>query len=198
MSPGLILVRHAMSAVDPAVPSRFWGLTESAREDCVLLAEHLRGATLAPAIMTSDEPKARETATILGLRLGIPVEVDAGLAEADRPYIDGDYRSLALRYVGGEPHTGWEPRESVVIRFASAVERARSRHPAGDLVVVNHGLALTLFLASFPPVHVGDVAVPFDGSAFWAALTFPDAWRYDPEQSTFTRLFEAGLPPTRA
>ena len=54
MGRGLIFIRHAMSAVDSDVSSKDWGLTESAREDCVLLAHALPGR-LAPVVFSSTE-----------------------------------------------------------------------------------------------------------------------------------------------
>ena len=55
-----------------------------------------------------------------------------------------------------------------------------------DLIVVNHGLALSLYLASRTRIDL----VPF-----WQALTFPDAWRLDLESGELSHLFHAGLPP---
>jgi len=84
MSP-VILVRHAMPVVEPGVAASLWGLGDAAREDTVLLTHALpRGIA---GIWSSDERKARETADVIGLRIGLPVQVDARLSEVDRPQV---------------------------------------------------------------------------------------------------------------
>ena len=188
MNRAVILVRHAMPEVTPGLASRLWPLSEAAKEDCVLLAHALPGV-LAPTILTSDERKACETATVIGMRRGLDVVVDERLREVDRPQTwDDDYRSLVMRYLGGEPLAGWEPQASAMARFEAAIMEADERlgPVPGDLVVSNHGIALSLWLASVAAIDL----VPF-----WRALTFPDAWRWDPAMGEVRRQFERGLPP---
>ncbi|MGH2609222.1 MAG: histidine phosphatase family protein, partial [Tepidiformaceae bacterium] len=118
MTRALILVRHAMSDVQSGVASRLWGITESAGEDCVLLA-HALPEHLAPVIWSSSERKAEQTAAIIAMRRGLRVAVDEGLGEVDRPTTwEGDYRAQAAAYLAGAAHPGWEPRERVMRRFA--------------------------------------------------------------------------------
>lgn len=186
MGRGVILVRHAMPQVIVGTASTLWRLSEPAREDCVLLA-HALPKDLAPVIYTSPEPKAAETAAIIALRLGLEVVADARLAEADRPQgWEDDYRATVLRYLAGGEEAGWEPAVAVRGRFAAAVEGALAAHTAGDILVSNHGMALSLYCA--------DVA-EIDLAGFWRELTFPDAWRLDLERRTLERLYFGGLPP---
>jgi 2,3-bisphosphoglycerate-dependent phosphoglycerate mutase len=147
----VILVRHAMPELDPAVPHHDWHLGEAGRAAARELAAHLsRDAR----VVSSDEPKARETAE----ELGLPVRLDARLREVSRPAVwRDDYRALARRYVGGESLPGWEPHDAVIARFRAA---------ATADIVVTHGLAMTLFLGQ--------------DAAFWEELRFPDAWRVSP------------------
>ena len=175
-----------MSDVVRGVSSKLWGITEAAREDCVLLAHHL-SSDVGPAAYTSDERKALETAQVIGLRRGLRVVVDDRFAEVDRPTTwDDDYRAQAARYLGDRAEPGWEPRDRVVARFSAGVAAAIEASAAADIVIVNHGLALSLYVASVTTIDV----VPF-----WQALTFPDAWRLDLEAGTIERLYFAGLPP---
>ncbi len=185
MSRGLILVRHAMPEVVPGISSKLWILGEHSREDCVLLA-HALPAGLAPVVHASDQPKARETAAVIALRRGLSMVTDRRLAEVDQGgrWIDDDYRAVAAAYLGGSDEPGWEPRAAVVQRFTHAVDDALAASPAGDLVVVNHGLALSLYLASVTALEI----VPF-----WQSLTFPDAWRLDLATSSLARVFGGGL-----
>ena len=186
MGRAVILIRHAMPQVVAGVSSTLWTLGESAREDCVLLA-HALPKDLGPVIYTSPEPKAAETAAVLALRLGLQVVKDARLAEADRPTTwDDDYRAMVLEYLERGDQPGWEPAEAVRTRFTAAVDAALAAHPSGDVIVANHGMALSLYAAS-----VADIDLP----AFWRALTFPDAWRVDLDTRVLERLFFGGLSP---
>jgi broad specificity phosphatase PhoE len=151
----VILVRHAMPELDPAVPHHEWRLGEAGRAAARELAVRLpRDAS----VVASDEPKARETAEEIA---GGPVHLEPGLREVERPAAwRADYRDLARRYVAGESLEGWEPHDVVVARFAAAAEGAE--------VVVTHGLAMTLWLAAEGLVE--------DRVTFWEQIRFPDAW----------------------
>ena len=182
MTRAIILVRHAMPKVVPGVAPKRWTLSESAAEDCVLLA-HALPENLAPSIHTSNEAKAEQTARIVAMRRGLTVTIDPRLAEVDRPqeWVE-DHRALAAAYLAGADHAGWEPRAAVVSRFASAVGDAMVlQHDSdGDTVVVNHGMALSLYLAN---------AAGIDVVSFWRALAFPDAWRFDLGTLEIMRLY---------
>jgi len=147
----VILVRHAMPELIPEVPHHLWELGESGRAAARALAARLPADA---RIVTSDEPKARQTAEEIVAVRGGTLTVDAGLREAARPATwNQDYRDDARRYVGGEQLDGWEPHAAVIERFTVAAR--------GD-IVVTHGVAMTLYLGA--------------GVDFWADLRFPDAW----------------------
>lgn len=170
-----------MPKVERGVASRLWGLSEASREDCVLLAHALPRPVA--AIWSSDEPKARETAEVIGLRLGLPVQIDHAFAEVDRPEIwDRDYREVAAAYLRGVVEPGWEARAAVVKRFSDGVARARP-DGAGDIVIVNHGLAMSLWLST---------QTQLDVEPWWRALTLPDAWRFDPGTGGLERVWMGG------
>lgn len=177
MGRGLVLVRHAMPDVIPGVDSRGWRLGEAGRAAAAKLAGKLAAGRLA-AVFSSDEPKAWQTADEIAAAAGLDVCIDAGFAEVQRPtQWDEDYRAAAARYLSHGAQ-GWESRDSVVRRFGEAVERALATHAGGDVVVVNHGLALSLYLAARTDI----AAVPF-----WRELAFPDAWRLDLESVSLVR-----------
>ena len=177
----VVLVRHAMPEVVQGTSSKLWGLGESAREDCVLLAHALPPEVT--RIISSDERKAKETADVLGLRLGVQVEVDPRFQEVDRPQVwDRDYREVASGYLSGVREPGWEDRESVVERFAAGIEQALATF-GDDIVVLNHGMALSLWVAS---------VVDIDLVPWWKALTFPDAWRVDVAAGTVEHVWLGG------
>lgn len=186
MAGRIILVRHAMPEVERGVSSRSWRLGESAKEDCVLLA-HALPSHLAPTVYCSDQPKVVETAAVIALRRGLSVVQDARFAEVDQGdrWIEEDYRGVAARYLSGFDEPGWEPRDQVVARFGAGIAGVCSRRQGGDTVVVSHGLALSLWLASVTGIEL---------VTFWRDLSFPDAWAVDPEAGTLEHLFAGGLP----
>ena len=187
MGRGLILVRHAMPLVSEKLSSAEWRLSEHSKQDCVLLA-HVLPQRLAGAVYCSNQPKTYDTARVIGIRRSLRIEADEAFREVDKPEEwfddDEDYRAAVAAYLrdGGRP--GWEEHAAVASRFGEGVDRALAPNPKGDLVVVNHGMALSLYLASKAPIDL----VPF-----WRALTFPDAWRLDLETGGLVRLFEEGI-----
>jgi len=189
---GVIFVRHAMPDVIPGVAPALWRLGEHAKEDCVLLA-HALPAHLGSPIVTSAHEKARETAVILGLRRGLEHVIDTRLRETEAPdaWVEGDFAAVVGAYLEGTVAAGWEPHEAVVARIREAlVEGAARVPPHEDLVVVTHGRAMSLYLASLaPPVITGRTTEPFEVGRFWRGLGFPDAWRLDAATNTLTRVF---------
>ncbi|MBO3738590.1 histidine phosphatase family protein [Actinoplanes flavus] len=159
----ILLVRHAMPEIDPAVPARQWRLSPDGRAAARELAPLIPAAA---RFVASPEPKARETlAEIAG---PAPVGVDAGFAEVRRPSGwtgGGEYRAAARAYLNGAEHDGWEPRDQVVARFGAAVDRHVAE--GGTLVIGTHGLAGTLWLNSRS-------AFGWPAERLWAALRFPD------------------------
>jgi broad specificity phosphatase PhoE len=71
-------------------------------------------------------------------------------------------------------------------RFADAVERILATRHDCDVVIVNHGMALSLYLELVARVDI----VPF-----WRALTFPDAWRVDLDTEQLMRLYSGAAAP---
>ncbi len=174
----LVLVRHAMPVVEPAVSSELWQLGNEGRS----AAKALRPRLAQPAyLVASDEPKAIQTLQELASRLD--VATDPGFREVRRPHAwSADYASLARAYVEGLRHDGWEDHADVVGRFAAAVARhatiaAARRHP---LVIGTHGLAPTVWLASIMPLDPSP-------ATFWERLTFPDLIDVDLIGRTATR-----------
>jgi broad specificity phosphatase PhoE len=180
-----------MPEVVPGVSSTLWELGAAAREDCVLLAHTLPQA-LAPKVFASHQPKVMQTAGVLALRRGLEVVADERLREVEQgPEWIEDYRAAAADYLRHGSHAetyGWEPRERVVERFAAGVAAAvrHNEGVAGDVLIVNHGLAMSLWLASRSNI---------DLEAFWKALTFPDAWRLDLETGEARHLWMGGRAP---
>jgi broad specificity phosphatase PhoE len=122
------LVRHAMTVIEPGVPSAEWGLSE----DGVAAAAALRLPEL--PVRTSSEPKAIATAVAAGWT----ATPDPRLVEVRRPWLGDDYEAHVARYLGGEELDGWEPR-------AHALARLRDALDGFDGIAVTHGLAIALY-----------------------------------------------------
>jgi 2,3-bisphosphoglycerate-dependent phosphoglycerate mutase len=133
----LLLVRHGET--DWNAEGRLQGhtdrpLSEFGRWQVQQLAEELGTEKLA-AIYSSDLARARETAAIVGKRLGLPVVLDPDLREKDW----GTWEGLTaverdrVEFVG-------ESTEAHQERMLHALQRISERHP-GDtrILVVTHG-----------------------------------------------------------
>ncbi|HKT37596.1 MAG TPA: histidine phosphatase family protein [Ktedonobacterales bacterium] len=175
----LLLVRHAAPAKNPALSAREWALSPSGRADAERLAEIL--APFAPAaifpddpaaIVASDELKARQTAQPLADRLGLSVEVVAGLHEHERGavgYMDDETFQATMARFFAEPDTlvfGEETANQALARFSRAVEETLARYPEGDIAIFTHGTVMSLFVAAH------SIIKPMD---FWWRLHLP-AW----------------------
>lgn len=165
-------VRHAMAVQLEGVHPTAWHLDATGRDDAERLARRLEVPARIGALVTSDEPKALETAEAIASVWGAELTSDVRLREAVRPWIGPGYRAVAHRYLRGEEPGGWEPHGEVEVRVAEAVDEACAGAGEDPVVVVTHGLCLSL--------HLGDrLGEGFDRESFWSALAFPDAWILD-------------------
>jgi len=142
----LLLVRHGET--DWNADGRLQGqtdrpLSDYGREQARQLAEDLHGEGF-DAIYSSDLSRARETAEIVGGRLGLRVELDPDLREKDW----GNWEGLTsverdrVEFVG-------ESTEAHQERTLRALRRLSERHP-GDarILVVTHGGSMRRVQAS--------------------------------------------------
>jgi broad specificity phosphatase PhoE len=156
----LILVRHGET--DWNAEGRLQGhsdrpLNDYGRRQSAQLAERLADDGIS-AVYASDLARARETAEIVGTRLGIAVTVDPDLREKNWGSWEGltPEERLTVELVG---ETTAEHRE----RILRAVERIVERHPGERVLVVTHGGSLRRIQAA-----VSGVALPvIDNCAVW-------------------------------
>jgi broad specificity phosphatase PhoE len=157
----LLLVRHGET--DWNAEGRLQGhtdrpLNEHGRRQAKDLAERLAGEG-ADAIYTSDLVRAKETAEIVGERLGLTVVVDPDLREKDWGTwegLTGDER-VHVELVG-------ESTEDHRDRVMGAIRGIVARHPAQRIVVVTHGGSLRRIQAA-----VNGVADPvIENCAVWS------------------------------
>jgi 2,3-bisphosphoglycerate-dependent phosphoglycerate mutase len=156
----LLLVRHGET--DWNAEGKLQGhtdrpLNDYGRRQAQALAERLAGESI-DAVYASDLSRARETAEILGAKLGLPVLVDPDLREKNWGNWEGltsDER-LHIEFEG-------ETSEAHRDRTLSAVQRIVERHPDGRIVVVTHGGSLRRIQAA-----VSGFALPvLENCAVW-------------------------------
>lgn len=184
--PPITYVRHAMAVPDDGVHPSSWHLDHAGRAAVRAWADRLEIGAGIGALVSSTEPKALETAEAIAERWQAEVVEDARLREAVRPWIGPGYRAIAHRYLRGEQPEGWEPHAEVADRMAAAVGDAVAQTGAGPVVVVSHGLALSVHLGH----RLGD---DFDRESFWSGLAFPAAWALEPDDVLHRSLPRASL-----
>ena len=132
----LLLVRHGET--DWNADGRLQGqtdrpLSDFGRRQARQLADDLEDEEI-EAIYASDLARARETAEIVGERLGLPVVLDPDLREKDW----GTWEGLTaverdqVEFVG-------ESTEAHRERILRALRRISQRHPGGRVLAVTHG-----------------------------------------------------------
>ena len=152
MTKYLILVKHSVPQLEPDHPASTWKLSEEGRLRAQGLAEQLED--FAPEVLvSSDEPKARETADILGNHLQLPVQILLGLHEHDRskvPFLSHDAFQGAIREFFQKPDElvfGGETANQAHTRFYGAVHSVLKDHRDKTVIIVTHGTVISLFVS---------------------------------------------------
>jgi broad specificity phosphatase PhoE len=166
----LILIKHSNPEIKADVPAKFWDLSTEGRERAANLAEKL--AKYAPqTIVSSDEPKAIQTAQIVADVQRIPHHVAQNLHEHDRSNIlanDGQSQFEAkVASFFERPDDlvyGLETATTALSRFSLALDEVIDRFPVDTLAVVAHGTVITLYVAE---------ACVIDPFPFWKSLQLP-------------------------
>jgi 2,3-bisphosphoglycerate-dependent phosphoglycerate mutase len=131
-----LLVRHGET--DWNADGRLQGqtdrpLSDFGRQQARRLADELATEDF-EAIYSSDLARARETAEIVGARVGLPVELDPDLREKDW----GTWEGLTAAERDRVEFAG-ESTEAHQERILQALQRISERHPGGNVLVVTHG-----------------------------------------------------------
>jgi probable phosphoglycerate mutase len=155
----LLLVRHGET--DWNAEGKLQGhtdrpLNDYGRRQARALADRLAEESI-EAIYASDLSRARETAEILGEKLGLPVAVDPDLREKNWGNWEG-LTSEERLHIEFEGETSAAHRE----RTLRSVQRIVESHPDGQVVVVTHGGSLRRIQAAvsgFAPPVIENCAV---------------------------------------
>jgi broad specificity phosphatase PhoE len=146
----ILLVRHGET--DWNSEGRWQGhadrpLNEAGRAQALALADSLASRRV-DAVYSSDLLRAHSTARIVADRVGLPVELDAGLREVDvgewsgRSHDDlerSDPEGFRRWREGGKGWRGGESYEQMGERVVATVLEIARRHPGGTVLIVTHG-----------------------------------------------------------
>jgi broad specificity phosphatase PhoE len=162
----LLLVRHSAPELDPTAPSHEWRLSDEGRRRCGPLAE--RVAAYGPELLVSSpEPKARETAELIAPSIGLDVQLEERLRETARRtvgWLPRDRLELGIKALVDRPDQivfGEESATAALARFDAAVAGLPDR-----ALVVTHGTVMSLYIAA---------KTGRDAFEVWQSLELPDA-----------------------
>lgn len=140
------------------------GLTAAGRAQAQLTANLLAERPRPAAIIASDLLRARETAEIIAVRLGLPLEFDPEIREQqlgvlegqrlDSPFADDPTARDTVDRLWREPFVRPDGGESIADMY-DRVHRAFRRHaearPGLDIVLVTHGGPVRMAATPEPP-----------------------------------------------
>lgn len=152
MNKYLILVKHSLPKIAENVPAHEWKLSEEGRVRARRLAQRL--ISFQPdVIVSSIEPKARETAEIIARQLNVTLQVAEGLHEHARSktqYLSEDEFQASIRKFFENPTMlvfGNETAGECHIRFDHAVKSVLNHDGGKTIVIVAHGTVISLFVS---------------------------------------------------
>lgn len=173
----LLLVKHSLVEIDETVPAHEWILSSEGRERAHRLAKKLTSFN-PEAIVSSVEPKARQTAEIIAEECGVSVQAMDDLREHERshvPFLQRDKFETLVQEFFEKPDVlvfGNETATRALDRFQKAVDAAIQTTNADLLAVVSHGTVISLFVAA---------VTGCDGFLLWQELELPSCVVLDVE-----------------
>lgn len=161
-----------------------WRLDDFGRSAVASLGQALPD-DLADVVWSSHEARGQETAEQLIESRGadqsrLELRLDPDLREVGRPTAwSSTYAEDLAGYFRDGAGDGWEPATSVLSRVSGVVDRAVREASGLPVVVVTHGLALSLYVGASCGVRP---------AGFLQSLMHPDAWLLDLEAGRLERL----------
>lgn len=176
------LVRHGQT--DWNLEGRYQGqsdvsLNETGRQQARAAARQLAGQPFC-AIYSSDLKRAAETARIIAGTLQLPVQLEPRLREINQ----GEWEGQLVGVIQARYAEFWEKRSEdpasfrppggetvgeVARRVAAALEEISARHPAGNVLLVSHGLSLATIICQVRGIPVGKAytVIPENATPQW-------------------------------
>jgi broad specificity phosphatase PhoE len=152
MNKHLILVKHSVPEIVESLPSQEWKLSELGRARAERLAEKLRHYQ-PEVIISSNEPKAKETAEIIARIHQLELHVAEDLHEHDRSNVTylahNEFQAFVREFFQkpGELVFGRETADQAHARFYRSVHLILNEHTNKTVVIVTHGTVLSLFVS---------------------------------------------------
>lgn len=161
---GVLLARHGQTD-DNLEPLRFQGfrdtpLNDTGRRQAAELAERVAEDGIA-SLWSSDLSRARETAEIVGARIGLAPRLDARLREANRGRWEGHlFRDVASaepelygEWMAAGPSFRFPGGESLLEQQERVAQALHDIHATGELpaLVVCHGGSIRVMLCARDP-----------------------------------------------
>lgn len=152
MKKHLVLVKHSLPEIVETLPAREWKLSDEGRIRAQQLAERL-SKYQPDVIVSSSEPKAKETAEIVAGRNNLELQIVDGLHEHDRsntPYLSGEEFQAAIHDFFEKPAVlvfGSETADEAHARFGQAVNWILEHNSNKTIVAVSHGTVISLFVS---------------------------------------------------
>lgn len=148
----LILVKHSLPKIVENVPARAWNLSEEGQIRAQQLAARLNRYQ-PEVVISSIEPKARETAEIIARKHKLEFHIVENLHEHDRsktPYLSQDDFKTAIREFFENASAlvfGSETADECHTRFRQALHAVLDHHGDKTIVIVAHGTVISLFVS---------------------------------------------------
>lgn len=152
MTKYLILVKHSVPQMEPDEPANTWRLSEEGRLRTHRLAEQLEHYE-PEVLVSSGEPKAKETAEILAADLRLTMQIFPDLHEHDRsnvPFLSHDAFQSSIREFFRKPDQlvfGGETADQAHARFYRAVHSVLNEYRDKTMAIVTHGTVISLFVS---------------------------------------------------
>ena len=180
----IVLVRHASVVVDGAIEPKQWRLSDDGRRLCRPLASALRMHNLS-VLVSSDEPKAIETAQIVSKRLRIETRVAPKLDEHRRPFVPdpAEFERLMEHFFAESAQRvfGDESADEALARFTAAVDAVLASEPDDNAGIVAHGAVIALYAAPIFGIGAG---------ALWQRMQAPSFVVLDTEARRPLRIVD--------
>lgn len=148
----LILVKHSLPKIEKNRPANEWELSHAGRVLARKLAVRLNGFQ-PEVVISSVEPKAKQTAEIIAAEHDLELQFIGGLHEHDRTqvgYLHGDKFEAAVHEFFEKPGRlvfGSETADGCHARFQRAVQSILDQNLDRTVVIVAHGTVISLFVS---------------------------------------------------
>lgn len=187
----LLLVRNAAPEKSGHKPSHLWNLSGQGHADCIPLAAAIRPHE-PTVVLSSDEPKAIETAELVAAELRLPHAVVPGLHEHDRSNVPNlptreFISSMALFFAKPNQRVfGMESANQVLSRAEEALKDVVSERRGQNLAVVTHAAVIAAVVAAHARL---------DAYRLWRAMKAPSYVVLDAETWQLLERVDAVVGP---